>query len=77
MVDRAIAIATLKMGIYGVEVVITKPVRTIDKISLKEATETPSSSGEVKVTNVRIIDETENPSSMKDMSGGVEGGQEN
>ncbi|ARM75931.1 30S ribosomal protein S3 [Acidianus manzaensis] len=55
MVDRAIAIATLKPGIFGVEVLITKPLRPIDKIELKEA---PASvSGEVTVTNVKIIDE--------------------
>lgn len=55
MVDRAIAIATLKPGIYGVEIVIAKPLRPIDKISFKEAP--ASSEGEVTVTNVKIIDE--------------------
>ncbi|EZQ03857.1 MULTISPECIES: 30S ribosomal protein S3 [Acidianus] len=55
MVDRAIAIATLKLGIYGVEVVITKPLRPIDKISIKEIQ--PSTSEGVTVTNVKIIDE--------------------
>jgi SSU ribosomal protein S3P len=59
MVDRAIAIATLKMGIYGVEVIITKPLKNIDKMSLRELTPTSPQpqEAEVRVTNVRIIDE--------------------
>ncbi|AEB96063.1 30S ribosomal protein S3 [Metallosphaera cuprina] len=77
MVDRAIAIATLKMGIYGVQVVITKPLRTVDKILLKEKTETTSESteAEVRVTNVRIIDEGGNISNTT--AGGEEVGQKN
>ncbi|ABP94274.1 MULTISPECIES: 30S ribosomal protein S3 [Metallosphaera] len=76
MVDRAIAIATLKMGIYGVEVVITKPLRTIDKISLKQTagTSTGGESGEVRVTNVRIIDETQNVK-LEEQLGGAENDQ--
>jgi small subunit ribosomal protein S3 len=55
MIDRAVAIATLKPGIYGVEIIIAKPLRPVDKISFKE---TPApSAGEVTVTNVKIIDE--------------------
>lgn len=56
MVDRAIAIATLKPGIYGVEIVITKPLKPIDKIGVKEVP-TSTTPGEVTVTNVKIIDE--------------------
>ncbi len=55
MVDRAIAIAKLSPGIFGVEVVITKPLRPIDKIQLREkAGNVPS---EVTVTNVGFINE--------------------
>ncbi|MCY0849215.1 30S ribosomal protein S3 [Sulfuracidifex metallicus] len=64
MVDRAIAIATLKPGIFGVEVVITKPLNPIDKMSLnedvnmnEEGGESPApSQGAITVTNVSFID---------------------
>ncbi|AWR94396.1 30S ribosomal protein S3 [Acidianus brierleyi] len=56
LVDRAIAIATLKMGIYGVEVVITKPLKPLDKITFREAPK--STEGGVTITNVKFIDES-------------------
>ncbi|AOL15779.1 30S ribosomal protein S3 [Sulfolobus sp. A20] len=55
MVDRAIAIAMLKPGIYGVEVLITKPRKIEDKITLRE---TPAVPQEVSVTNVSFISES-------------------
>ncbi|EWG07315.1 MAG: 30S ribosomal protein S3P [Candidatus Aramenus sulfurataquae] len=58
IVDRAIAIASLKMGIYGVEVVIAKPMRPVDKITFREAPKAPE--GGVTVTNVRFIEESGN-----------------
>lgn len=57
MVDRAVAIAMLKPGVYGVEVAITKPARPIDKILLRESPKSVPS--EVTVTNVGFINEGE------------------
>lgn len=59
MIDRAIAIAMLKPGIYGVEIIITKPLKPIDKIGFRQAP-AASTPGEVTVTNVKIIDESSN-----------------
>jgi len=58
-IDRAVAIAMLKPGVYGVEVIISKPIKKVDKISIREQytqpiTQPPS---EVVVTNVKFIDE--------------------
>ena len=55
VVDRAVAIAMLKPGVYGVEVIITKPHEAIDRIKLKEAQQTTPES--VTVTNVKFIEE--------------------
>lgn len=60
VVDRAIATALLKPGIFGVEVVITKPVRSVDKILPKSPEEVKVESkeeGGVTVTNVKFIEE--------------------
>jgi small subunit ribosomal protein S3 len=57
-IDRAVAIAMLKPGVYGVEVIITKPIKKIDKLIIKEIQQqqvTPPS--EVVVTNVKFINE--------------------
>ncbi|MCH4814922.1 MAG: 30S ribosomal protein S3 [Saccharolobus sp.] len=62
MIDRAIAIAMLKPGIFGVEVVITKPLKIEDKISLKES---PSVPQEISVTNVTFIEESSQKSEEK------------
>ena len=58
MVDRAVAIAMLKPGVYGVEVIITKPMKPIDKIEIREK---PKEEGEsvVTVTNVSFIEESQ------------------
>ena len=37
MVDRAVAYAILKPGVYGIEVRIVKPMRPVDKIEFKAA----------------------------------------
>ncbi|MEM3280415.1 MAG: 30S ribosomal protein S3 [Saccharolobus sp.] len=55
MIDRAVAIAMLKPGVYGVEVIITKPLKIEDKIGFRES---PSIPQEVSVTNVSFIDES-------------------
>ena len=55
VVDRAVAIAMLKLGVYGVEVVITKPHESIDRIKLKETEATVPES--VTVTNVKFLNE--------------------
>ncbi len=62
IVDRAIATALLKPGIFGVEVVITKPIRSVDKIlpkSPEEQRQVTTEEGEsgVTVTNVKFIEE--------------------
>jgi len=58
IVDRAVAIAMLKPGVYGVEVIITKPMRPIDKIEIREK---PKEEGEsmVTVTNVSFIEDSQ------------------
>jgi small subunit ribosomal protein S3 len=68
IVDRAVAVAMLKPGVYGVEVIITKPVRSVDKIMLKEQEQVPPES--VTVTNVRFIEES---SQQTQQEGGVGG----
>ena len=70
ILDRAIAVAMLKPGVYGVEVVITKPMKSVDKITLKE--ETPQPPESVTVTNVKFIEETQ-PSEGQPQRGGVGG----
>jgi len=50
MVERAVAHALLKPGVYGIEVRIVKPLRPIDKVEIKppkelEASEKPSEEG--------------------------------
>jgi SSU ribosomal protein S3P len=57
IVDRAIAIAMLKPGVYGVEVIITKPMKSVDKIELREKPKGGEEGGTVTVTNVSFIDE--------------------
>ena len=46
MVDRAVAHALLKPGIYGVEVIIVKPVKPVDQVVFK----TPPTIGEEQQT---------------------------
>mgnify|MGYP001772502527 CR=1 FL=1 len=58
IVDRAVAIAMLKPGVYGVEVIITKPMKPIDKIEIRERPKGESEST-VTVTNVSFIEETQ------------------
>lgn len=72
VIDRAVAIAKLKQGIFGVQVVIAKPVRPVDDISMREnpldvgsdegpdeeAEEIPQVSSEVTVTNVKFEEES-------------------
>ncbi|QGR18924.1 30S ribosomal protein S3 [Stygiolobus azoricus] len=57
IIDRAIAIAMLKPGVYGVEVIITKPMKSVDKIELREKPKGGEEGGTVTVTNVSFIDE--------------------
>jgi small subunit ribosomal protein S3 len=61
IVDRAIATAMLKPGVFGVEVVITKPLPPSDKMELVTRVSAAGTSGpqetspsEVVVTNVRF-----------------------
>ncbi|MFP3064618.1 MAG: 30S ribosomal protein S3 [Sulfolobus sp.] len=59
IVDRAIAIAMLKPGVYGVEILITKPMKSVDKIEIRERPKSSEEGGTVTVTNVSFIDETQ------------------
>ncbi|AAY79983.1 30S ribosomal protein S3 [Sulfolobus acidocaldarius] len=69
IIDRAIGIAMLKPGVYGVEVVITKPTRSIDKIELKEKVEKTEQGGMVTVTNVSFIEENKSSGGVSNASG--------
>ena len=56
IVDRAVAIAMLKAGVYGVEILITKPMKSVDKIELREKPKGENESM-VTVTNVSFVEE--------------------
>ncbi|MEM0374388.1 MAG: 30S ribosomal protein S3, partial [Sulfolobales archaeon] len=59
-IDRAVAIAMLKPGVYGVEVIISKPIKKVDSIKIREQPITTTAQpppSEVVVTNVKFIDE--------------------
>ncbi|BFH73482.1 30S ribosomal protein S3 [Sulfurisphaera javensis] len=62
IVDRAIAAAMLKPGVYGVEILITKPIKSVDKIEIREQPKGGGGESMVTVTNVSFIDESQKSS---------------